>query len=85
MSRHPASSGELPLRIIDQPGGPVIRCLCGAEASVIRKSTANNSMIGLRASGPSRPLLGPDLSPAAVLMMVAHAQACTRFAARRPA
>ena len=68
--------GELPLRILYQPGGPVIVCLCGREASVVRRGTVNESMTGLRSSGSARTLLGPDVSPAAVLMMIAHARAC---------
>ena len=67
---------ELPLRIVDQPGGAVLRCLCGLEASRLVRSTVNNSMTGLRSSGAARPRLSPDLSPAALLAMVVHAQAC---------
>jgi hypothetical protein len=70
------AAAELPLRIIDQPGGPVVRCLCGRELAQIRRSTGNNSMVGLRSSGPARPLLGSDVSPAALLVMIAHARQC---------
>jgi len=68
----------LPLRIIDQPGGPVIRCLCGAEAAVARPALANRGMVGLRSSGPRIERLRPDLSPHAVLSMVIHAKRCRR-------
>ena len=67
---------ELPLRIVSQPGGAVLRCLCGLEACRLVRSTVNNSMTGLRSSGAARPRLSPDLSPAALLAMVVHAQAC---------
>jgi hypothetical protein len=69
---------ELPVRIIDQPGGAILRCLCGLEAARLVKSTANYSMIGLRSSGPARHAVGADLSPAAVLAMVLHARGCER-------
>jgi hypothetical protein len=68
----------LPLRIIDQPGGPVIRCLCGAEAAVIRAGLSNSTMTGLRGSGPALSHAGPDLTPAAVMRMVLHAKGCAR-------
>lgn len=70
----------LPLRIIDQAGGPVIRCLCGAEAAVARLMPPNRAMLGLRGSGPRVDRLRPDLSPHAVLSMVLHAKRCDRAA-----
>lgn len=70
----------LPLRIIDQPGGPVIRCLCGAEGAVLRAGLANRSMTGLRGSGPALSRASPDLTPAAVLRMILHARNCARAA-----
>lgn len=70
----------LPLRVIDQPGGPVIRCLCGAEAAVARLMVPNRTMLGLRGSGPRMNQLRPDLSPHAVLSMVLHAKRCNRAA-----
>jgi len=73
-------TGELPLRIVEQPGGPVIRCLCGAEASVLRRSMANGLWVVVL-DGPARIRLGPDVSPAAVLSMIVHAQVCTRVRA----
>jgi hypothetical protein len=71
--------GELPLRVIDQPGGAILRCLCGLETARLVKSTVNDSMTGLRSSGPARPRLSPDLSPAAILAMVVHAESCDRW------
>lgn len=68
--------GELPLRIVDQPGGATLRCLCGLEAARLVRSTVNRSMVGLRSSGRERPRLSPDLSPAAILAMVLHAEQC---------
>jgi len=72
--------GELPLRVFDTPGGLVIRCLCGAEASVVRRAVTQ--LTGLRASVEYHPRASPDVSPAAVLRMVAHAKACSRIANR---
>jgi hypothetical protein len=75
--------GELPLRVVDQPGGAVLRCLCGLEAGRLIKSTGNYTMVGLRGSGLARARIGPDLSPAAVLAMVLHAQLCPTGRARQ--
>jgi hypothetical protein len=59
---------ELPLRIDEDPDGPVIRCLCGAEAAVMDPPRA---VPAIRHSVP-------DASPAALLRMVLHAKACQR-------
>jgi hypothetical protein len=59
---------ELPLRIDDTPGGPVIRCLCGVEAAVMDPPRAQ----------PAIRHVVPDASPAALLLMVMHAKKCTR-------
>lgn len=59
---------EMPLRIDDSPAGPVIRCLCGAEAAVMDPP---------RAQRPTRHSV-PDASPAALLRMVLHAKNCER-------
>jgi hypothetical protein len=77
-------TGELPLRIIDQPGGATVRCLCGAEAATLRR--ASTGMLRMRGA-VSLPGLSPDVSPAGLLMMIAHAKQCERgreLAARRP-
>jgi hypothetical protein len=69
---------ELPLRIIDQPGGIIIRCLCGAEAAVVKPATTGAAAI-VRAAHSQRVAnrgLSPDLTPAAVLRMALHAQQC---------
>lgn len=64
---------ELPLRIIDQPGGAVIRCLCGAELSTLRRGTTE--IPGMRSS--VRLLhLSPDITPAGLMIMVVHAKQC---------
>ena len=76
-------AGELPLRVVDQPKGAVLRCLCGLEAARLVKSTVNRSMLGLRGSGPAQMSVGPDLSPAAVLAMILHAQQCETGKARQ--
>lgn len=73
-------TGELPLRIVDAPGGPVIRCLCGAESAVVRPSSEQSAAI-IRANRGSRIMnrgLSPDVSPAAVIRMIAHAKTCRR-------
>jgi hypothetical protein len=73
---------ELPLRIFDDPAGPVIRCLCGAEAALMDPPRAQ----------PAVRHSVPDASPAALLRMVLHAKQCQRGqyeqleqSARRPA
>jgi hypothetical protein len=68
--------GELPLRIVDLGQGPLIRCLCGAEYAVVYRSTANNTMLGLRSSGPPRPNLKPSVAPQSIMGMIAHALQC---------
>ncbi|HEV2375173.1 MAG TPA: hypothetical protein VGS19_23815 [Streptosporangiaceae bacterium] len=68
----------LPLRVIDQPGGLVIRCLCGAESAVVRPSS-ELSVAVVRAShgvGTLNRGVSPDVSPAAVVRMAAHAKTC---------
>jgi hypothetical protein len=57
-------TAELPLRIWDAPGGAVIRCLCGAEAAVMRPS------IMAQWKGQADP------SAAGLLRMQLHAQRC---------
>jgi hypothetical protein len=59
-----AGRQELPLRIDEASGGAVIRCLCGAEAAVMRPSIVRQWQ------GQSDP------SSAGLLRMVLHAQAC---------
>lgn len=71
-------TGELPLRVVDAPGGPVLRCLCGAESAVIRSGLANSTMTRLRSSGPAMPHASADLTPAAVMRMILHAKNCLR-------
>ena len=66
----------LPLVFIDQPGGIVIACLCGAEATTVRNGLANDTMTGLRSSGQSMQRLAADVSPAGVLRVVLHARKC---------
>ena len=75
--------GELPLRIIDQPGGPVIRCLCGVESARVTAASDGAAPIvraARRLSAPARGL-APDVSPGALLRMVAHAKACRNLPA----
>jgi hypothetical protein len=60
----------LPVLVVDEPGiGVLIRSLCGAESAVIRPALA-------AARAPAR--ASTDPSPAAVILMVAHAKACGR-------
>lgn len=55
--------GELPIRVIDEPGRPLrLAGLCGAEVAV----TADGSRISA------------DASPAALMRMVLHARSCQR-------
>lgn len=70
-------TGELPLRVVDTPGGPYIRCLCGAEATVMRPEL-NYQRGGLVRTNRAQVKAGSDLSPAALIRMVAHAKACVR-------
>jgi hypothetical protein len=57
-------AAELPLRVDDAAGGAVIRCLCGAEAAVMRP-------------GPLDSWRGTaDPSAAGMLRMVLHAKRC---------
>lgn len=72
-------TGELPLRVVDQPGGAVIRCLCGQELATLRKGTTQ--MGGLRAAA-ALPHLSPDLTPGGLAIMVAHGKQCKTGAAR---
>jgi len=65
---------ELPLRIVDQPGGAVVRCLCGAELASMRRGLANE-LVRLRSSA-GRVHLSPDVSPAGLLCMIVHAKSC---------
>lgn len=64
---------ELPLRIIDQPGGAVIRCLCGRELATLRRGLTE--IPGMR-SAVSLPHLSPDVSVHGLVIMIAHAKAC---------
>lgn len=66
-------NGELPLRIVAQPGGAVIRCLCGAEVATVRRGLARGHRMAV-----SQPGLSPDVTPAGLLMMIAHAGRCQR-------
>lgn len=69
---------EFPLRVVDTPGGAVIRALCGAEAALV-KPVADQAvpvMRAARASGPRVRGISPDSSPAAVLRMTLHTKTC---------
>ena len=71
-----ASGGRdhvLPLRIVDQPGGAVIRCLCGRELASLRKGVTELSRMR---GAVSLPHLSPDISPAGLLVMIVHAKGC---------
>jgi hypothetical protein len=73
--------GELPLRVIRSPGGGLaIRCLCGAESAVVRPASELSAPVIRAGRGTSLPTRGVagDVSPAGVLRMAAHAQACQR-------
>ena len=74
-----AEQTELPIRVYDQPGGAIIRCLCGLELAQMRKRLAG-SVPGL-AHGRGNPLvmgLSPDITSAGLLAMVNHAARCER-------
>ena len=70
---------ELPLRIIDQPGGAVIRCLCGMELARMRKGVVAGQLMA-RTVGANRGQvqLSPDITERGLLIMVAHAGQCDR-------
>jgi hypothetical protein len=65
------------LRIVDQPGGAVIRCLCGRELATFRRGSAAR-LQPLRGSYEARSLavLAPDISAHGLAVMVAHALNC---------
>jgi predicted alpha/beta-fold hydrolase len=66
-------ASELPLRIVDQPGGAVIRCLCGHELATLRRGVTG--LTGMRRDA-YLPHLAPDITAAGLVVMVAHAKAC---------
>lgn len=78
MSDRPAR--ELPLRIVDQHGGAIIRCLCGRELATIRRGSAGQNI--RRPSGrtsyeaKSLATLSPDITAYGLAVMVAHALSC---------
>jgi len=73
----PVAKRELPLRIVHQPGGAVIRCLCGRElASVRRGSAASLVRPSGRYEARSLALLSPDITANGLAIMVAHALTC---------
>jgi len=67
---------ELPLRIIDQPGGATIRCLCGRELASIRKGLVAEHI--LIRENRARAHLSPDITARGLAIMVAHAISCDR-------
>jgi hypothetical protein len=68
---------ELPLRVYDQPGGAVVRCLCGLELARMRKGVEGGRLMA-RTTGMNRGQvqLGPDVTTPGLLAMVVHASAC---------
>jgi len=72
--------GELPLRVVDQPGGAVIRCLCGRELAAMRRGLATGRLAARSGSGINRGQvhLSPDLTIHGLLVMVAHAMSCEK-------
>jgi hypothetical protein len=79
MSGHAGAARLLPLHVIDQPGGAVIRCLCGAELATLRRATTN--LRGMSAAA-RLPHLSPDITAAGLAIMVAHAKQCRPGLAR---
>jgi hypothetical protein len=69
---------ELPLRIIYQPGGITIQCLCGAESAVVKPAATASAAIIRANRGMSRTnrALSPDGTPAGLLRMALHARSC---------
>ena len=80
MTSNQVAKRELPLRVIDQPGGAVIRCLCGRELATLRRGNAGHKL--RRPSGRNEyearsiSLLSPDISAHGLAVMVAHALTC---------
>jgi hypothetical protein len=70
----PPLAGELPVRVT---ATPVLACLCGTEAAVIRQGITQDFTIRLRGSGRAMPRVYADLSPAAALDRLAvHTATC---------
>jgi hypothetical protein len=71
---------ELPLRIVNQPGGAVVRCLCGRELATLRRGNASARL--RRPAGRNTyeargiALLSPDITAHGLAVMVAHALTC---------
>jgi hypothetical protein len=69
---------ELPLRVVDQPGGAVIRCLCGQELARVRRALVTEQVSVRIRENHARPNLSPDITAAGLAVMVAHAIGCGR-------
>ena len=69
--------GELPIRVIDQPGGATLRCLCGTELATLRKGLVAGQALA-RTTGINRgqAQLAPDVTAAGLLVMIGHAMGC---------
>jgi len=71
---------ELPLRIVDQPGGTIIRCLCGRELASMRRGSASEALKRPegRNSYEARSIarLSPDITAHGLAIMIAHALTC---------
>ena len=71
---------QLPLIVVDQPGGATIRCLCGAEPATLRRGLAVGLQMARTGTGQNRgrARLAADLTTPGLLMMVLHAGRCKR-------
>lgn len=76
----PEPAGKvLPLEIVDQPGGAVIRCKCGRELAQVRRRSAVARIAAPRHGSYDAPAvigLAPDITAAGLAVMVAHAKQC---------
>lgn len=72
--------GELPLRLIQTPAGVTVRCLCGLEAArVFPRGSLRPALHVVGHPGTCDARLAPEMTPAAILAMIIHAQTCQRW------
>lgn len=65
------------LFVLDDQGTPAIRCLCGAEATTVRRGLAHQLTRQVHVN-PAVMKLAPDVSDLGALRMILHARGCER-------